>query len=107
MPGKEADHDARQSFQEMVELVELPSGSAGDSSVKRYLGTRAAWVPGSDLFTTIQSIRDGDRAITPYKAAFGGHVYAQSALAVCRAMAAAWTEKGAKTSALPDVHVCF
>lgn len=105
MSSKKAAHDARQSFQEMAELVELPSGSGGSGSVRRYLGTRAAWLPGSDLFTDAKSVHEGFRNVMPHKAAFGGHVYAQAALAMCRAMAATRTENGVNASTTPGLHV--
>jgi hypothetical protein len=91
----------------MVELIELPSGSESTSSpVKRYLGTRAAWLPGSDLFTNVDSVRAAKPVPMAHKAAFGGHVYAQAALAMCRAKADARTDNGVKRSATPGLHVC-
>jgi hypothetical protein len=107
MGTEDVDGHGRLSFQEMIELVELPSDGQGTSgSVKRYMGTRAAWLPGSDLMINVQSVREGKEAPNPHKAAYGGHVYAQAALAMCRAMSVPQETKGIeKTSAL-GLHVC-
>ncbi|KAK3900689.1 hypothetical protein C8A05DRAFT_17024 [Staphylotrichum tortipilum] len=85
-------------LQEALELVKLPNapGAAPGTTAHRYMGTRAAYVPGSDY--TGES-----RRLSLHKAAFGGHVYAQSALAAVRA----WREveaEGREGERL-DIHV--
>lgn len=78
---------------EALELVKLPP--AGE--VRRFMATRAAYLPGSD-FT--------DKEIpVMHKAAFGGHVYGQAALAVSRTWRELEDEKGAKPSERLDLHV--
>ena len=77
----------------VVKLPPPPSGAAGaaregDGEPTRYMGLRAAWLPGSDIMATkIQGKQRPMASIAPR--AFGGQVYAQSALAVCRA----WREQ--------------
>ena len=88
-------------------MLELPSTAGGDNSgpvaLRRYMGTRAAWLPGADLGdVNVPSIRTGKK-MPGHNAAFGGHVYAQGALAMCRAQADAEKTKGTKHLGL---HVC-
>lgn len=86
-------------------LVELPAdGDSSIGSVKRYMGTRAAWLPGSDLSVNVQSVREGKPVLPAHKAAYGGQVYAQAALAMCRALQDQ-QKKGAKVSAKLGLHV--
>ncbi|KAK4098928.1 Thioesterase/thiol ester dehydrase-isomerase [Parathielavia hyrcaniae] len=84
-----------QSLHEALELVRLPS----EGLVRRFMSTRAAYLPGSDLKFPAE--------YTPpmvHKAAFGGHVYAQAALAVVRAWREIEDEKGTKASDRLDLH---
>ncbi|GAB1321034.1 palmitoyl-CoA hydrolase [Madurella fahalii] len=81
------------SFQEALDLVKLPR--RGD--VRRFMATRAAYLPGSD-FT-----KDKEMPMV-HSAAFGGHVYAQSALAAYRAWRELEDEKGVKPSERLDLH---
>lgn len=98
--------DGRLSFQEMIDLVDLPSGGEStNTSVKRYMGTRAAWLPGSDISINADSIQEGKSVPALHKAAFGGHVYAQATLAICRTLVQAQEKKGVKGSAPPGLHV--
>lgn len=87
------DNDPPLPLQETLQLVKLPR----EGEVRRFMGTRAAYLPGSD-FTD-------DEIPMLHKAAFGGHVYGQSALAVCRAWKELEDEKGAKPSERLDLHV--
>ncbi len=90
---EEADPPPPLPLQEALELVKLPTAPGAP---RRYMGTRAAYVPGSDY--TGES-----RRMSLHKAAFGGHVYAQSALAAMRA----WREvegEGREGERL-DIHV--
>lgn len=92
-----------------MELVELPTEhTAGkdNKSVKRYMGTRAAWLPGIDLAVNVQSIRGGKPIGPVHKAAYGGQVYAQSMVAIYRAMVDQQKSMGGKSSAKLGFHVC-
>lgn len=87
-----------------MELIPLPApssssssnsnaGSAltnadGSSNVARYMSRRAAWLPGSDLRKEMDDLRRDQPGFPVYQAAFGGHVYAQSVLAVCKTLEA-------------------
>jgi hypothetical protein len=107
MTSQQADHNTRLSFQETMDLVELPaSGENNNRSVVRYMGTRAAWLPGSDLSVSVQSIRAGGKpVVSAHKAAFGGQVYAQAALSMCRALQDSQKQKGAKATTKLGLHV--
>lgn len=87
-----------------MELVTLPSADR-HGKVKRYFGTRAAWLPGQDL---VQNIGVSNfRAIvsrTP-RAAFGGHAYCQAGLAACRALAEEERRQGVDDGERLDLHV--
>ncbi|KAK4039400.1 thioesterase-like superfamily-domain-containing protein [Parachaetomium inaequale] len=80
-------------LQEALHLVKLPS--AGEA--RRFMGTRAAYLPGSD-FTADSGMPN------THTAAFGGHVYAQAALAAARAWRELEDEKGAKPGERLDLH---
>jgi hypothetical protein len=82
-----------QPLQEALELVKLPS--VGEA--RRFMGTRAAYLPGSDF-----SMEDSP---TFHKSAFGGHVYAQAALAAARAWRELEDEKGTTPAQRLDLHV--
>ncbi|EAQ88742.1 predicted protein [Chaetomium globosum CBS 148.51] len=79
-------------LQEALELVKLPS--VGEA--RRFMGTRAAYLPGSDF--------DMEDSPTFHKAAFGGHVYAQAALAAARTWRELEDEKGATPAQRLDLH---
>ena len=83
-------------LQEALHLVKLPS--AGEA--RRFMGTRAAYLPGSD-FTADSGMP------STHTAAFGGHVYAQAALAAARAWRELEDERGAKPGERLDLHVRF
>ncbi|KAH6839556.1 thioesterase-like superfamily-domain-containing protein [Chaetomium sp. MPI-CAGE-AT-0009] len=88
-----SDRGSQQPLQEALDLAKLPSSG----EARRFMGTRAAYLPGSDFMT------DGDAPVF-HKAAFGGHVYAQSALAAVRAWRELEDEKGAKPAERLDLH---
>ncbi|KAK3313565.1 thioesterase-like superfamily-domain-containing protein [Apodospora peruviana] len=75
----------RLSFQESMSLVELPApkdvmprGPAGSPAVRKFMSTRAAYLPTSDYPS------DGGKLPKLHTAAFGGHVYAQAGYAACK-----------------------
>lgn len=89
------DESAALPFQEALDVVRLPS----QGEARRFMGTRAAYLPGSDYM--------GETSIpTTHRAAFGGHVYGQSALVVARTWREMEDEKGAKEDERFDLHVC-
>lgn len=70
----------RLTFQEAMELA--PLSNIANSS-RRFMSRRGAWLPGSDL----EDLRDStgpEAQFRAHDAAFGGHVYSQSVLAICR-----------------------
>ncbi|KAK7964227.1 Thioesterase/thiol ester dehydrase-isomerase [Apiospora saccharicola] len=80
-------NSSRLSFQEYMQLVELPQPSQpygnqnGVQQPKRYMSQRASWMPGIDLPSPM-------REQMAFKgAAYGGHVYSQSGLAASKAFA--------------------
>ncbi|KAK3334333.1 thioesterase-like superfamily-domain-containing protein [Neurospora tetraspora] len=74
----DSEYDKLLSFQEALELVKLPPDS---TSQYRFIGTRSAYLPGCDY--------PPEKDMPAFhSAAYGGHVYAQSALAACRT----WSE---------------
>ncbi|CAK7272930.1 hypothetical protein SEPCBS119000_005383 [Sporothrix epigloea] len=83
----------RKTFQESMGLVRLPpaapatapSSSANDT-VTRYMSTGGAWLPGADLQAEVLQFTQGRTGFPTHTAAFGGHVYAQSVLAVCQTL---------------------
>ncbi|ERS97481.1 hypothetical protein HMPREF1624_05649 [Sporothrix schenckii ATCC 58251] len=91
----------RKTFQEAMELVPLPAASPnpnstsgassltnpdGSSNVTRYMSRRPAWLPGADLRAEIDDLGRGRPGFPVHEATFGGHVYAQSVLAVCQTL---------------------
>ncbi|KAJ4287059.1 hypothetical protein N0V88_007825 [Collariella sp. IMI 366227] len=87
------DEPAALPFQEAMDVARLPS--QGES--RRFMGTRAAYLPGSDY--------SGEVSIpSTHRAAFGGHVYGQSALVVARTWKEMEDEKGAKEDERFDLH---
>jgi hypothetical protein len=83
-----------QPLQEALNLVKLPS----EGQARRFMSTRAAYLPGSDYTAEYAHL-------SAHKAAFGGHVYAQAALAVARAWREMEDEKGSRSSERLDIHV--
>ncbi|KAI5923573.1 thioesterase-like superfamily-domain-containing protein [Camillea tinctor] len=73
--------DGRLTFQEAMSLIPLSDKVDGDGKVvKRYMGRRRPWVPGSDL-------PGGRPPISLEAAAYGGHVYSQAGMVASRAFA--------------------
>jgi hypothetical protein len=97
-----SDDDTRQSFQEAMALVEL-SAKEGGAAAKRFMGTRAAWLPGSDIMP--QDPEQAQASHRGHTAAYGGHVYTQSGLAVCRAWKELEDKRGVKDSERLGIHV--
>ncbi|KAK3400879.1 thioesterase-like superfamily-domain-containing protein [Sordaria brevicollis] len=74
----DSEYDKLLSYQEALELVKLPPDS---TSQYRFIGTRSAYLPGCDY--------PPEKEMPAFHtAAYGGHVYAQTALAACRT----WSE---------------
>ena len=94
--ARPGDGVPRLSFQEQFELIRLPP----DGAARKYMSTRSAYVPGSDL------IADKEMP-TAHKAAFGGHVYGQAALVALRAQREAETAAGKKSLERQDIHVSY
>ncbi|KAK4154937.1 thioesterase-like superfamily-domain-containing protein [Chaetomidium leptoderma] len=88
------------ALQEVLDLVKLPSAGYA----QRFMGTRAAYLPGSDYTLTEDLVAGANGLMGMHKAAFGGHVYAQAALAVARAWREVEDQKGAKPSERLDIH---
>ncbi|KAK0646838.1 thioesterase-like superfamily-domain-containing protein [Cercophora newfieldiana] len=84
--------DPRLSFQEALELVNLPPHNGASSQARRFMGTRAAHLPGVEIEFNVHT------------AAYGGHVYGQAALAVCRAQRELEDQKGVKPSDRLGLH---
>ena len=91
----------RQTFQEAMELVSLPSAD----QTKRYMSVRAPWLPGSDIPQLREHIGLGKVFPAMPFAAFGGHVYAQSGLAVCRAVEELESSRGINSKRRLGLHV--
>ncbi|KAK3296483.1 thioesterase-like superfamily-domain-containing protein [Chaetomium fimeti] len=87
------DMDPPLPLQEALDFIKLPS----TGEARRFIGTRAAYLPGSDFMV------DGESP-TFHKAAFGGHVYAQAAMAAARAWREVEDEKGTKPAERLDLH---
>lgn len=104
----------RKTFQESMELVPLPavapnprfasasasslSNADGSSNVARFMSRRGAWLPGADLRKEMDELRRDRPGFPVHTAAFGGHVYAQSVLAVCKTL----EQEAAAAAAHPD-----
>lgn len=100
-PKMEPDQEySRLTFQESMDLIQLPSADAGKTGVRKYMGTRAPWLPGNELPNV--SLVVGSKK---HGAAFGGNVYSQAALATCRALAEAEDKKGLVNSQRLGLHV--
>ncbi|KAJ9150766.1 Acyl-thioesterase [Pleurostoma richardsiae] len=85
---------SRLAFHENMELVSVPAASEtrAPTAVSRFMSTRAAWLPGSDLKRLLlpavedqpETVDERPAIANRPMAAYGGHVYAQSALAACK-----------------------
>ncbi|KAL2256872.1 hypothetical protein VTK26DRAFT_997 [Humicola hyalothermophila] len=80
-------------MQETLDLIKLPR----EGETRRYMSARAAYLPGAEITPA------GEEGKL-HKAAFGGHVYGQSALAASRTWREIEDEKGAKPSERLDLH---
>lgn len=90
-----ATEDApRLTFQESLELIQLPPLAGAPSSTRRFMSTKTAHVPGIEL------------EFEMHKAAYGGHVYGQAALAACRVIRELEDQKQTKPSERLGLHVC-
>ncbi|KAK4237617.1 thioesterase-like superfamily-domain-containing protein [Achaetomium macrosporum] len=89
-----SENECPQPLQEVLDVVKL----APEGETRRFMGTRAAHLPGSD-FTG-----DKHHLLPAHNAAFGGHVYAQAALAVARAWRELEDERGTKQGERLDLH---
>lgn len=78
-PSNMDANDPRLSLQESLELIRVDNPG---SETARYMSTRPAWVPGSDLPWDQTPV--GEMVHT---ATYGAHVYAMAAAAVLRAAA--------------------
>lgn len=83
---KMASKDCRLSFQEIMELTELPvdAEAAQRGVVRRFMSRRPAWLPGSDIERIEELCGEGKPFWHAPLASFGGHVYAQSGMAAAR-----------------------
>lgn len=94
-----ARQDTRLTLQESLELI--PVDAPGQGGV-RYMSTRPAWVPGSDLpWETLPVQTD---AAQFHSATYGAHVYAMSAAAILKAVADGQGAPGATNPEL-GLHV--
>jgi len=91
----------RQTFQEAMELVSLPS----PDQTKRYASVRAAWIPGSDIPRIQELIGPGKVLPVLPTTAFGGHVFSQAGLAVSRAVEDFENSRGIGASRRLGIHV--
>jgi len=91
----------RQTFQEAMELVSLPS----TGQTRRYAGVRAAWLPGSDIPQAKELVGPGRVLPARPVAAFGGHVFAQAGLAVSRAVEDLEDARGVSSKGRLGIHV--
>jgi hypothetical protein len=105
MASGKAREDDRLTFQEQLELVELPVAENSHQSLKRYMSTRQAWLPGVELEVNFDSAREGKTVDRTHLAAYGGQVYAQGALATCRALADDEKARGVEKSRKLGLHV--
>ncbi len=103
---------SRLAFQEQMEIVKLPPSTAakqsaqdGEGEVRRYMGKRAAWLPGAGDIPATGFYGRGKPMPRAHTAAYGGHVYSQSALAVCRAWREEEDRRGVKEEERLGLHV--
>lgn len=85
-----------------MDLRQLPTEDPAKGGVTRYMATRAAWLPGSDLPNIVPYVGRGRHG-----AAFGGNVYSQGALATCRALAADEDKRGLANNERLGLHVSY
>ena len=93
------DADLRLTFQESMALAQLQDKGPANNTQKRYMGTRPAWLPGSDLPDLILATGKS------HGAAYGGHVYVQSSLAICRALTEDEEQRGVSADEKLGLHV--
>lgn len=84
--------DDRLTFQEALNLVKLPPGTAS----QRFMSTRSAYVPGQELHSGLPRL---------HSAVYGGVAYGQAALAACRTWRELEDQKGTKPSERLGLHV--
>lgn len=99
----------RMSFQECMELARIPSTEDDDkkqNSIQRFQSRQPAWKPGQDLVWG-EIPPQPSRAGKPGPAAYGGHVYAQAALAAARAVEAEERDKPADKRLAIHVGLVF
>ncbi|EFX05351.1 acyl-thioesterase [Grosmannia clavigera kw1407] len=89
-------HHRRLAFQEAMELLPLSTADGG----RRFMSRRGAWLPGLDLEELRSSFGSGQ--FRAHDAAFGGHVYSQSVLAVCKTVGE--EDGGKENGASPGLH---
>lgn len=79
-----ASGDPRLSFEEAMELAELPLSpeAAAAGVTRRFISRRPAYLPGSDIEEMAALTGPGKVLSTTHRGAFGGHVYSQAAAAV-------------------------
>ncbi|EPE06391.1 acyl- thioesterase ii [Ophiostoma piceae UAMH 11346] len=75
---------SRLTYQEAMALSPLLPTTPGGNA--RFMSRRAAWLPGSDLHEELDNLKKQGIVFPPHTAAFGGHVYAQAAHAVCETL---------------------
>lgn len=86
--------DSRLSLQESLELIQIDTPG---TDTFRYMSTRPAWIPGSDLPWDQTPV-----GAMVHTATYGAHVYAMAAAAVLRAAGGgAKTEMGLHVSSRP------
>lgn len=83
-----AAKDCRLSFQEIMELTELPLDAEATQRgvVGRFMSRRPAWLPGSDIDRIDDFCGEGKPFWHAPIASFGGHVYSQSGIAASRVL---------------------
>ncbi|SPQ26275.1 10fbc22b-a390-49e8-a39a-079818295fe4 [Thermothielavioides terrestris] len=88
-----SDDDPPLPLKEALAIVRLPS----EGQSRRFMGTRKAYLPGSDYTPDKGTPR-------MHRAAFGGHVYAQAALAVARTWRELEDERGTRPGERLHLH---
>lgn len=85
-PETVPDIGERLTFQEQMQMIELPDVVREGAVIKRFMSQRAPWFPGCDLPIPTDSAR-GKMQLYKSRAAFGGHVYSQAGLAASKTFA--------------------
>lgn len=91
--------DPRLTLQESLELIRV---DAPGQDAARYMSTRPAWIPGSDLPWDQLPVQSD--ATQFHTATYGAHVYAMSAAAILKAVADGQGAPGATNPEL-GLHV--